>query len=344
MALKHMDSFDDGATAYKYENGVLPTPSTSYGRLGTKGVYLGDSPNVYLQKQTNSTNDTIVVGFAMQMNLVGATDNEILLYLLESGSPQGNLRLGEDGRVKYCLSNNTTAISGATASAGALTHDSWIYLELKVKFSNTVGTVELKQNGATVFSTTGQDTLATSNAYTDDIRIGGTSSGYVHQFYLDDLYILDGAGSSPYNNFLGDIQVVPLLPSGNGNSSGMTGSDADQTDNYALVDEDPIVTTDYVESATQGHKDTYAMGNLASTSVSVYGAQVTLIAQKDDAGAKYLRPIVRTGSTDYAGTSVALGTAWVGITEIWEQNPNTSLDWTATDINGIEVGQEVRDS
>lgn len=345
MSLIFMDGFDDGLCVggYKLYSISPSSASTTYGRLGTKGVRLGDTPGMWLQRSISMSGDTIVIGFASYINNHGAATNEYLMlgYDIGAAAWQWHVRVDEDGTIKWGLS---TGSSTQSSSAGAHPDKTWCYFEIKVKHSNTVGTVDIKINGVNVLSASNIDTQNTANAHIDRLNIGGGGSGYLHDNYVDDLYILDGSGSAPYNDFLGDVRIEALLPSGNGNSSGMTGSDGNQVDNYLLVDDDPVVTTDYVESATQGHKDTYAMGNLASTNVSVYGVQVSLVVQKDNTGSKYLRPVVRSGSTDYNGTSVALNTSWEGIHEIWEQDPNTSANWTPTNVNAVEVGQEVRDS
>jgi len=343
MTMLFIEGFDIGALAYTWDNSsAQPTPNTSYGRLSTKGVRVGDTPNDYLYKQFTNTNDTIIIGWAAKFVLVGAATDELVMDVYEGGTKQGGLRLDLDGSVKYCLGTSSTAISGASAGAGSITLNTWVYLELKVKISNTVGTVELRQNGVTIFSTTGQDTQNTSNAYVNRVTFGNTVGGWVHDWYLDDVYIFNGAGSVN-NDFAGDVKVVASFPDGNGNYSNMTGSDADQTDNYQLVDEEIVSLSDWVGSSTEGDEDTYPTGNVA-TGVTILGVQETIIAQKDDASAKYMRALTRVASTDYPGTSYSLGTGWAAIFEIWELNPNISTAWTSTTYNGAEFGQEVRDS
>lgn len=340
MALLFMDSFDDGLIdgGYKGYGGVPPSGgdiSTTYGRNG-KGVRIGDQTNDYLYRATGSTDDTLILGFAGYVETL--TNGDVMLRFEDGATVQVQFRFYTDGSISAFRGGTLLGNSGA----GKFLEDTWQYYEFKVKFANTGGTVDVRVNGVSVLSLSSQDTQDTANAYATNWRLAG-ASGYLENLYVDDLYLADSTGTVN-TDFLGDVKVETLLPNGNGNSSGMTGSDSNQTDNYLLVDDNPVVTTDYVESATEGHKDTYAMGNLASTNVSVYGMQVSLVTQKDDTGSKYLRPVVRSGSTDYAGTSVALNTSWEGMHEIWEQDPNTSADWTPTNVNAVEVGPEVRDS
>lgn len=351
-----MDSFDTGLSEsntvnyknYDFTTSAVPTPSTSYGRLGTKGVYLGDAPNrtIHMTSGTplaTNTNDTIIIGMAINMQAVGAPINEVLMYLQDGGTPQLAIRWHTDGNLRVCLGTSTTSITGAESGIGVMPVDEWGYLEIKAKINNTTGTIDVKWNGTSIISVSSVDTQNTANAYVNALQIAGGSSGWVHGIWMDDFVILNGAGSSPYNDFLGDVHIENLLPNGNGNSSQMTGSDGNSTDNYLLVDEDPALAspTEYVGSATVNDHDTYAMENLSNSNVTVYGIMTSLVSQKDDAGAKSLRAVIRTGATDYNGTTKSLGTSWAGQFDIWEQNPNTVADWTATEINGLEVGQEV---
>jgi hypothetical protein len=127
----------------------------------------------------------------------------------------------------------------------------------------------------------------------------------------------------------------------------MTGSDADQVDNYLLVDNNaavPPATTEYVEAATEGLKDTYAMDDLAGAN-TVFGVATSVYVSKDASGAKYARPILRSGVTDYVGTSLPLSDGTFSLLEeVYDVDPDTSAQWTYTGVNAVEVGQEVRDS
>lgn len=342
-----MDGFDDGlfdASTFNYKGyqatGDRPSPSTSHGRFGTKGVRIGDTVNDYMQRTGLETSDTLIVGAAINIVNVGGTTGEFLYAFYDSvGQINGFLDINLDGSVTYI---NGDGQNQGSSAAGAVPIGSWIYFEVKVKFNATTGTVDVRVNGTSILSLTGKDTMDNSGlAECGILNITTPGSGGLHDVYMDDLVIMDDLGSAPYNDFLGDVHIETLFPNGNGNSSQMTGSDGNSTDNYLLVDEDPIVLTDYVESSTVNDHDSYAMDNLSATPTTIYGIQIYLVAQKDDTGARSMRPMLRTGSTDYYGTGVALGTGWAGIGEIWEQNPNTTAAWTGANIDAIEVGQEV---
>lgn len=102
------------------------------------------------------------------------------------------------------------------------------------------------------------DITATPNSFGCFTTGGDATLDYV----VDDLAINDTSGTSPEVSWCGEGEVIVLRPNGNGDNSAWTGSDADSTDNYLLVDEVPPSGTDYVESNTSGQIDDY---NLEAT-------------------------------------------------------------------------------
>ena len=245
-----------------------------------------------------------------------------------------NVRIETNGYLAIYRNNTQIAVTGS-AVIGA---DVFNYIEFKGVLANSGGTAEIILNGVSVLSFTG-DTLDGTVTDIDKIRVGSGATIDV----IDDLYICDGTGSTN-NTFLGDVTVEKLTPNGNGNSSVLVGSDGNSTDNYLLVDETTPSTADYVGSATEGDKDTYAYSNIAGAPASVLGVAVNSYQAKSDSGTKFARPVVRSGTTDYVGTSVSLSTSYVAGQQLWETDPDTAVAWTESGVNAIEAGFEVRDS
>jgi hypothetical protein len=341
MALLLMEGFDDGlaSTRNVVANGTI---DAAYGRSG-KGMLVGDATNTYVRNDVNalSSDMTITVGCDVNIQSIGGG------YVMWNWDVSASYW---DVIVRFDSANNRFYVTDKTGSTYAANNtaylDTWYYLEFQWLSSDTVGTIELRQDGATVASATGRDTRYVASQRKTRFDIGGTQSVDVDAMWVDNLYYLDSTGTSN-NDFLGICEVQTILPSGNGTTNTMTGSDENQVDNYLLVDNNasaPPVTTEYVESATEGHKDTYAMGDLTGTP-TVYGVAAAAYAQKDASGAKFLRNVVRSGTTDYAGTSLALSdNTYSLVEETWDQDPDTSTAWTASGVNAMEAGQEVRDS
>jgi hypothetical protein len=257
------------------------------------------------------------------------------------------------GTAQVCLSYNPTshqfqfrrgAFNG-TAIGGTYTlipaAGQWYYVECKFVIDPTVGSCELRIDGVSLLTTTGQDTNVSANAYANSFQLGSTNDNTPNPF-VDDLYICDGTGSAPNNTFLGDVRVEYRVPNGNGNSSQLTGSDGNTTDNYLLVDETGNVNddTDYVESGNVGDKDTYAFENLVSTAGTVYGVNVMPTVRKTDAGARSIKTIARLSGTEVDGPEQILGTGYALMTDIRETKPGGGA-WTISDVNSAEFGLKV---
>lgn len=231
------------------------------------------------------------------------------------------------------------AFNGTLLASGTqpIFNNQWNYVEVSVTISDTVGEVHVRLNGQTTDDV----------SYVGDTKNGGTATTIdrmqvvvTSSSRLADVYINDDTGTTN-NNFLGDVTVRTLSPTGNGTYSQLLGSDADSINNYLLVDEHPYSSTDYVGSATTGQKDTYAMTDLPAGVSSIYGVQLSGLMAKSDATLGQSRLLLRTGGTDYGGATRALTTTFTGYYDLYEQNPVTATQWTSTDVNGMESGMEV---
>ena len=88
----------------------------------------------------------------------------------------------------------------------------WAILELKATIADSGGLVELRLDGASVLTFTG-DTRNAGTAEIAMIRFSNhhISSGNRHTLRLDDVYFCDTSGGRN-DNFLGDVRVVTLRP------------------------------------------------------------------------------------------------------------------------------------
>jgi len=336
MAEDFIEGFDDGLIFdnWNFVGGVAGDVHADYGRNG-KGVRLGDTPGNSLERVFAVTTDPyFAVGFAVYVVDYGGP----AAALFYTNSARYLVRIDEGGqRIGY--ENDGIQVSTTQwAANNSLLPNSWHYVELYHYIHNSAGFYTLKVDGTTVLSDTGIDTNYSDN-FNTELVFGET----VDDVYIDDIWVQ--SGTSPLT-LKGDIEVVTLLPNGNGNSSQLLGSDSNSTDNYLLVDNNaaiPPVTTEYVGGSTQGDKDTYTMENLTGTP-TVLAVQTTLYAAMDDTGPKQVRPVIRSGTTDYPGADFALQNGvYIPVSEIHLTDPDTATAWTYGGVNSMEFGPEVRD-
>lgn len=330
MSLLYIDGFDhynDSTEADRKWDYRASDPSWTTGRFGGQAVYFNggqrklgkDIPNI----------QTVVVGFAWLHN----SSNYVMrfLELYDGGTQQLALETDSLGHIRILRGGTTLETSAQTYIQGV-----WYYLELKATIDNSSGSYEFRVNGDTWFSDSGIDTQVSANAYVTQVRIGSSSSFNYPVF--DDIYILDTSGSMN-NDFLGDVKVETLYPDGAGNETDWTPSTGSNYQNVDETNPDNDTTYNYVGSGTLPANDLYTLGNLVTGVGEIYGIQLNSYVRKDDAGSVNLAHILRTGGTTYSGLGVnSVADTYSFYTDLKEENPNTTAQWTVAEINSLETG------
>lgn len=350
MAIVFADGFDDWSfanyaqEAWSYANGVNSLSFTTGRRASTNGLVNSTSAAggqyAGLSRSLGSSNSTIFAHFAFQCGVRPTVYARTLISFREATgqhvtiamNTSGQLFAARGGAAGTVLGTGSTVIPTAT----------WYSVEVKVLVSDTVGTVEVRINGAVELNLSGLDTRnAGASGVIDTIQLGdiaspGTTSN-TWQFYWDDLVIYNTTGSV-CSTWTGDIRVDSILPSGAGSSTQFTPSAGS---NYQCVDDASANTTDYVDSSTAGHIDLYEAADLAHTPTNIYGVLMTALATKDDAGARSLKLKMKSSSTTGDSSAMALTNAsWERKTALFETDPNTSAAWTKANLNAAEIGIE----
>ncbi len=329
MALLFMDGFCDDSIQYKWD-----TSSYGYTTSGADprlpgGRYITNAALADYYKSIPATSQ-LFVGFGMY-----AASGYAVSFYGDSGATQHITVARNTSRgileIRRGSSGGTLLATGTTT----IPRNTWCYVEVSVTISDTVGEVHVRLNGGSTDEA----------SFTGDTKNGGTATT-IDRFgvnlvgRLSDVYILDTSGT--FNNtFLGDVAVRNLVPSGNGASSQLTGSDGDKVDNYEWVDEMPFNALGYAGSATPGDLDTYAITDLGAGITTVYGVQINSRMAKTEASLAQAKLALRSGGTVYYGTTRALSTSYVGYYQLYETDPATSAQWTTGGVNAIEAGMEV---
>jgi hypothetical protein len=94
----------------------------------------------------------------------------------------------------------------------------------------------------------------------------------------------------------------------------------------------------YVFSATNGQADSYAIGAINISPAYTVGITTRGLFQKTDAGTRNATVQVKSGSTTVQGVSTALTTSWGWVARNDVVDPNTGATWTATAVNGVNIG------
>lgn len=344
MALLFIDSFDHYATADLTEKWTTEKAGSvatigAYGRRGTSGFRATSGNDQVLVGLTSGSPTEWIMGAAVCFNSLATATSFMAMYDGVGDRPQVQLRVNVDGSISAVrgpaaawMSASSLTVLGTSAPA-VVSAGVFAYIEFAATIDNAAGTVDVRVDGISVLSLTGQDTQVSANANATGVVIGSTGT---EDTDFDDVYVCDTTGGAN-DDFLGDMRVDALLPNGAGATTGWTASAGN---NYACVDDTaPNDDTDYVSTDTVNAVDTYAFPNLPNAGGAIQGLQVLVSCKKEDAGACSIAPVVRPVATDRVGTTVAVGTTYAyHARQCYDTSPETGIAWTESEFNGSEFG------
>jgi len=258
MAVVFMEGFDHIALAQLYAKGWSQPSGGSVvaGRFAGQGLRTNSSaPNCY-SKALPASYSTLIVGFAF---LPTTTDARDVLSLRNGTTTVVKVATVVVGGVPVVRLVNASGTTLATGTTG-VPANAWTYIELKVVVSATVGTVEVRLNGASAAECSGTG-LNTGALDIDNIGLWWVVT-YLNTY--DDIYVVDTSGSAPTNTWLGEVRVSTLIPNGNGANTAWTGAYTDW-DDITSADDD----TTYVSSSTPGDRETSTLTDLSAATSTV---------------------------------------------------------------------------
>lgn len=333
MALLFVDSFDHYATGDISEKWTSTsggqTIDAGQGRRGTAAIRFSMNAGQYFGKSVQATGSTAIVGFAYKPTAIPT----VFMAISDSIANKENIYVthNSDGTLSVFATAGQIQLGRTTAT---IPLNLYTYIEIKAVFHDTAGSVVVRFNGGVVLTIPVADTANTTVAWNTVSFVSGAFGG--PNFYFDDLYICDGSGPAPRNDFLGDIRVDARVPTGAGTSTGWTPSAGA---NWQCVDDAvPNDDTDYTQSSTVGATDTFVVQDAPSVGATILGVQHCLSLKKADAGLSIVVPVVRVGGTVYEGTAVATGTSYAFGTQMMPTDPSTGASWTEVNFNAAEFG------
>jgi len=335
MSLLLLEGFDDGLHTGRWSSSTASPVGTGSNRIGLALRWLSNYWLHYLMP-ASEYHDTVTVGFWFQLDTFPTAS--WLRFVTMFGSAD-NLYLAIDTVGALLVRNDADTVLGQTSGNIWTGTGTSHYVEWQVYTHDTAGWFKVWVDGNLEIDVSGVDT--NNGGGTDITRVLFRFYTAANaQGYLDDIYITNGAGAAPHNGRLGDIAVDTLLPNGNGAASDFVGSDADQIDNYLLVDEAPFHDSDttYVESAVDTDRDSYGHSDLVYSAGAIKGAITNAVVRNTGAGDN-AKVSTRISGTDYDGAATVVPASYdASVKEIWETSPATGVAWTIAEINAAEFG------
>jgi hypothetical protein len=226
-------------------------------------------------------------------------------------------------------------------SINNFTLNAWRHIGFDIKVHASAGWAKIYIDGILTLDFEGNTGDADLVAYYfGKVAIG---SGCDFTGRWDDSYIDDTTGESA-------AAVPPLLsfpmvqPNADGNYSQWDGSDGNQTNNYALVDEAAPVDTDYVQTAVADELDSYNMSTLTLGANQTVLAVIPIARVTRESSTELIALGTRLSGTDLIGNDQAPGTAFTYGCYRWERQtakPGGGA-WGQSDIDAFEYVQKAR--
>lgn len=351
----------DGNLASKWDvvvddlNCVAQDPTS--GRFSKGGITFTFGTNSFSKGQYVQKNytgaSTVVCGFAFRQSGTQTTQGGRLITLLDGATRQVGINVMPSGQLQAVRS--TTAGTGVFENAqstvlgtstAAISSSSFDYLEFKIVHHASAGSITVKRNGTETFWTaTGLNTAISGTANSSSLLLGGvcTFGGATEDHFLkgvvSDFYLLDTTGSSPDNDFLGDVQVEPLRPTADGTYTEWTPNTG--TDHFALVDDasnaiDGDATRN--SSSTLNQRDSFVFEDSAGPpGASVKVVCFTMYCQKTTGGSNAVKGLARLSGTDALGTEAQVPNPY-GFRQSFSTAKPGGGSWTVADVNAAEFG------
>lgn len=341
MSLLFMDSCGDhyaAADVAKFWTSSDSTLSLVTGRFGGKAFRQAGAGGS-IQQALGGNFATLILGFAFRVSSL-QDDNQPICAFLQGGSIQASLFINRDGSLTVKRGSGADL---ARTHSQFLRANVWYFLELKITFDGSAGTVFLRINNALVISDVSQNTSATGNSYADRFGIWSNGTGHGVNQDFDDVYCCDDTATHGNADFLGSLACELLLPTGAGATTAADSVTGGSGPEYAAVNEATMDgDTSYALFSTAGNFSTYATANMAVTATSVFGVTAFAVARKDDGSARSAATMLADpgGSHSQAGGSFTLSTSYAALRDLYEVTPWTSVAWTNTNVNSLECGFE----
>jgi len=277
-----------------------------------------------------SSYSTAIIGVAVLPNVNNLNDN--MVGFRNGSTIVAAVRAVTVGPINVWRVVNSAGTTLATGTT-SIVLGQWVYIELKVTVSATVGTVEVRLNGASTAECSATN-VNTGASNIDTILISALNA----QTFYDDIYICDTSGSAPTNDFLGDCRIETLRGTAEGANTAWTantGTKVSRVNDTSSYDSD----TGYIYSSTPGDRETFTNGSLATTTGTVYAVQTNVVARKDGAAARTIAPVIRKSGVNYDGTTTAaLGASYVDYMQLYDRQDPAGVDWSIATVNAMEVG------
>lgn len=239
-------------------------------------------------------------------NLPFTGDTGYSFDLMDEGTSHLALRVSAAGRLNLYRGDGTLLASGTSA---LVSPGKWVQVAWKYTIDNASGLSQVRLDGRTTNDLDySGDTRNGANAVVNQLQFSEASLG-VGALQIDDIVIQTPGGSSPENDWLGDIECRYVFPNSTDASSvgfNPAGTSPAAT-RHESVDDTPTdegVTT--IESDVVGNQAVFGTAGLPLVSGTIFAVVPSPRALKTAGGYRTIATAIVSGSNVLSGNNIVL--------------------------------------
>jgi hypothetical protein len=246
----------------------------------------------------------------------------------DGATQQVTLRLNADGTLSLCRGGSGgTVLATSTYTLNA----AYRVLELKVVFSTTVGTYELRADSVPIIGpTTSANTSASTAAQATQYWLGIDGTVSTLQVDVEHVICLD--------DFIGDKRFYARAPSSN-LAAVWTPNASTNLSRVQEAQEDGDTST--ISSSNPGDQDWYGYPALPAGVRNIFAVIHSAWWKKSDAGARQTRMNWKQGSTLANGAIVNPSTTYSEQLDISYVDPVSGIAFLKSDVDSLANGPEL---
>ncbi len=339
MSMVFMDSCGDGygsdqvGLVYDTVSGTPPVVEPNGGRNDTNGLKLSAGTE-FFAKDVPAL-DEYFVGIAFRLQAI--TTPVDIVEFNEGVTNHVTVTVLANGAIEVARDSSVLA----TSAAGTILEGAYNYMEVRVVVDDAAGIVTVDLDEFNIHMLTSQDTQNGGTGVINEIRLKGTSD----VIFFDDFYVNNNSGASPQNGFLGNthIEFNAALADGTINDFPIL-EPTTPTTHFDKVDEiPPDLDVSFVASSTPTDQELFTIPPLSSLTGdgTVFGVQVSVLTRKNNEGSRLIKTLIDPGVTIAEGPDLTLALTYDYAVGMFQQNPDTSSDWTEAEVEASEIGCEV---
>jgi hypothetical protein len=248
-----------------------------------------------------------------------------------SGNPQATLVLNSNGTITAKRGGGGGTTLGTSSNAVVVTANVWCFVEFGLTCNGSTGTVDIRINGTSVLSLTGQNTQGQGTTTIASVQFLDANVTSYHQ----DIYICDSTGSHN-TTFLGDVQMPVSYANADGAFTAWAANGA-ATLHQSVNATTPTDSTVFASDSTPTDRMSVSYPTTSVTGTIVGVAHVSRM-EKSTSGTRTVSQVITNNGNDQVASAQSLGTSYKYYQQFSEVDPNTSQPWTQAGFNTIQSG------